>query len=263
MSEVYVSTRLPVIALRGMTVFPDQTVHFDIGRAKSTHALEEAMKRDQTLMLVPQKNIIDDDPNLSGLYPIGTVAKVKQILKSHGENIRVLVTGMYRGRIVELSQFEPYLCGVVETVTETEVTDTLRARALRREATALYGGYIEMLERPAQAVQLRIMSSDSCSFIADAIAQNSGIDYVDKAKLLCQLNPMRRLENAIHLLRQEIQMVQLESDIQEKTRAHMDQEQRDYYLREQIKAIREELGEGDEQSEFAEYEKGILLLNQI
>ena len=86
------------------------------------------------------------------------------------------------------------------------------------------------------------MASDSCGFVADAITQNSGFDYPDKAKILCQLNPLRRLENVLHLLRQEMQMLQLESDIQEKTRAHIDQEQRDYYLREQMKAIREELG---------------------
>ena len=261
MSEVFVSNKLPVLALRGMTVFPEQTVHFDVGRMKSVLALEEAMKRDQVLMLVPQKDIMDDDPNLSGLYPVGTVVRVNQILKSQGENIRVLVTGMYRAKIVELSQFDPYLAGLVETVPETECPNGLRARALRREAVTLYGSYLELWERPAQGVHLRIMASDNSGFVADTIAQNSGIDYRDKAKLLCQLNPLRRLESLLQMLRQEMEMLHLESDIQEKTRAHIDQEQRDYYLREQMKAIREELGEGDEQSEFAEYERGVLMLN--
>ena len=261
MSEVFVSGRLPVLALRGIAVFPEQTVHFDIGRVKSALALEEAMKRDQILMLAPQKNILDDDPGLSGLYPIGTVVKVKQILKSHGENIRVLVTGLYRARIAELTQSTPYLSGVVEKANETASADSLRAHALRREANALYGSYVELMEHPAHAVQLRMLASNDCSFIADSIAQNSGIEYPDKAKLLCQLNPIRRLECALNLLRQEVQMLQLESDIQEKTRAQMDQDQRDYYLREQIKVIREELGEGDDYSEFTEYEKNILSLN--
>ena len=261
MSELFVSSKLPVLALRGMTVFPEQTVHFDVGRIKSVLALEEAMKRDQILMLIPQKSIMDDDPGLSALYPIGTVVKVKQILKSQGENIRVLVTGLYRAKVTDLTQFEPYLSGQVESVSESEVTDSLRARALRREAVSLYGTYLDNLEHPAQAVHLRIMASDSCGFVADSIAQNSGMDYPDKAKLLCQLNPLRRLEMALHLLRQEVQMLRLETDIQEKTRAHIDQEQRDYYLREQIKAIREELGEGDDESEFAAYEKGVLMLN--
>lgn len=261
MTDANVKETLPILALRGMTVFPDQTVHFDIGRTKSAMALDEAMRRNQVLMLVPQKDILDEDPKLSGLFPIGTVVQVKQILKSQGENIRVLVTGLYRAKIKDLAQFEPYLSGCTERVNEAEITDELRARALRREATALYGSYLELLDRPAQAVQLRIMASDSCGFIADAIAQNSGIDYVDKARLLCQLNPLRRLEQAISLLRQELQVLHLESDIQERTRAHIDSEQRNYYLREQMKAIREELGEGDDYSEFSEYEQKILQLH--
>lgn len=261
MSEIYISGNMPVLALRGIAVFPDQTVHFDVGRIKSALALEEAMKKDQTLLLIPQKNIVDDDPDMSGLYPIGTVVKVKQILKSQTENIRVLVTGLYRARISELTQTEPFLAGSVETVSEVSVTDAIRARALRREATAAYGNYLELVERPSQTIQLKILASDSSGYIADAITQNSGFDYRDKAKVLCQLNPLRRLEFVIKLLQQEIQMLRLETEIQEKTRAQIDQEQRDYYLREQMKAIRDELGEGDEYSEFAEYEKKILLLN--
>ena len=261
MSEVIVSGKMPVLALRGITVFPEQVIHFDIGRVKSALALEEAMKRDQILFLVPQKNIIDDDPDLSGLYPVGTVVKVKQILKAQDENIRVLVTGLYRAKITELTQFVPYLAGCVEKLTQTGVSDTMRARALRREANTLYGAYLDFADRPAQGVQLRIMASEDCGFIADTIAQNSSFDYPDKAKLLCQLNPVRRLETVLRLLSQEVEMLQLESEIQQKTRTIMDQNHRDYYLREQMKAIREELGEGDENTEFAEYEKGILKLN--
>ena len=263
MNEIIITGRMPVLALRGMTVFPEQTVHFDVGRIKSAMALENAMKKDQVLFLAPQKNINDDDPSLSGLYPIGCVAKIKQILKSQGENIRVLVTGLYRAKITELSQTEPFLSGTVEQVPEARAVENLRSRALRREANTLYGTYLEYVERPAQSVQLRMLSTESCGFLADSIAQNSGIDYPEKAKLLCQLNPVRRLEQAVHFLHQEIQMLQMESDIQERTRAHIDQEQRDYYLREQMKAIREELGEGDEHSEFAEYERKILSLHLL
>ena len=261
MSDIFISEKLPVLALRGLAVFPDQSVHFDIGRAKSALALEAAMKANQLLMLVPQKNIIDDDPDMNALFPIGTVVKVKQILKAHGDNIRVLVSGLYRCRITDLTQFTPYLSGVVERVSDVHWDDTLRTRALRRDANALYGQYMEFLDHPAQSMHLRMIASNDCGFIADAIAQNSGIEYSDKAKLLCQLNPVKRLEKAIQLLQVEIQMLQMEADIQEKTRMQMDQEQRDYYLREQLKVIREELGEGDEFSEFSEYEKGILRLN--
>ena len=261
MSEEYVSGRLPVLALRSLAVFPEQTVHFDIGRVKSAMALEYAMKHNQRLILVPQKNILDDDPGLSGLFPIGTVVKVKQILKSKNENIRVLVEGIHRAKILELTQTEPYLAGIVEPYMQVPVKDSLRGRALCREAAMLYSRYSEMVEHPAQSMQLKVFASEDCGFVADAIAQNSGIDYRDKAKLLCQLNPIRRIENTLKLLQQEIQMLHIEADIQEKTRAVIDQNQRDYYLREQMKTIREELGEEDEYAEFAEYEKSILLLN--
>ncbi len=261
MSKHFISGRLPILALRGLAIFPEQTVHFDVGRLKSAMALEYAMKHDQTLILVPQKDILEDDPGLNGLYPIGTVVKVKQILKSQNENIRVLVTGLHRARILELTQNEPYLAGIVEPTTEVSVKDVLQSRALCREAAMLYGSYSDMVERPAQAVHLRILASEDCGFVADSIAQNSGIDYRDKAKLLCQLNPVRRLENTLKLLQQEIQMLHIEADIQEKTRANIDQDQRDYYLREQIKTIREELGENNDDNEFADYEKKILLLN--
>ena len=260
MSEVINSARMPILALRGLVVFPDQTTHFDIGRVKSALALEKAMKKDQILYLAPQKRMEEDDPELDGLYPIGCVVRVNQILKSQGENIRVLVTGLYRARIASLEQSEPYLAGIADQVQETAETESLRSRALRRDANALYRNYLELAERPAQSFQLKMISSDSCGFVADSIAQNSGIEYPDKAKLLCQLNPVRRLEHVIHLLRQEMEMLQIESDIQERTKAHIDQEQRDYYLREQIKAIREELGEDDDVSEFSEYERQILLL---
>ena len=245
--------KLPILALRGLTVFPDQTVHFDVGRAKSVLALEAAMKQDQTLFLVPQKDLLVDDPKLADLYSIGTVVKVKQVLKTQTENLRVLVTGVCRGKITELSQSEPYLFGTVEAVAEQEPDDSMRSQALRREANALYGLYLQMSEHPAQAIYLHMMASSSNGFIADAIAQNSGIEFPDKAKLLCMLNPTRRLEMALRLLHREVEMLRLESDIQEKTKAVMDRNQRDYYLREQIKVIREELGEEEDENEGESY----------
>ena len=261
MSEQIVAGRLPVLALRGLTVFPNQTVHFDVGRMKSVKALEQAMKEGQFIFLAPQKDIVDDDPGLEGLYSIGTVAKIKQILKPQGETLRVLVNGLCRGRITELYQNEPYLEGEIQAVPETEITDSPRHRALCREANTIYGTYLELSEFPAQTVQLRMLSSYDPGFLADSIAQNSGMDHMDKAKLLCDLNPVRRLEATIRLLRREVEMLHLETEIQAKTHANMDKNHRDYFLREQMKVIREELGEGDEYAEFAEYEKKILMLN--
>ena len=260
MSDMITIGNMPILALRGLVIFPDQTVHFEVGRQKSVLALEEAMKKDQTLLLIPQKDITVDDPELHDLHPIGCVAKVKQILKMQGETIRVLATGISRARIHHLEQNEPYLKGEVMTVAETELADTSHARALRREANNLYTSYVEMSEHPAQIVQLRMLASDSTGFIADSIGQNSGIEYKDKIHLLIQMNPVRRLEMAIRYLRQEMEMLRMETEIQEKTRAHIDRQQKDYYLREQMRVIQDELGEDDE-SEFLAYEKQILNLN--
>lgn len=260
MAEQFMSGNMPILALRGIVVFPDQTIHFDVGRMKSVLALDAAMKKDQVLMLVPQKDIVHDDPKLKDLYALGTVVRVKQVLKSQGENIRVLVTGLHRARILSQTQFEPYLSGEVEPVEDSIWSENLRTVALCREANSLYSSYLEFIEKPSQSVQLRMISSNDCGYIADSIAQNSGMDYRDKAKILCQLNPVRRLESVITMLRKEVALLEMESDIQEKTRAYIDQEQRDYYLREQMKVIRDELGEGEEYSEFAEYEKRILSL---
>ena len=260
MSEILHSGKMPILALRGLAVFPDQTIHFDVGRRKSILALEAAMKKDQILLLIPQRNLMDSDPTLEQLYTIGTVAKVKQVLKSHGENLRVLVTGLCRAKISDLTQFDPYLEGQVTAVPETDVQDNTRGRALRREANTLYGMYLELTEHPAQAIHLQMLTSEDSGFVADSIGQNSGIDFPEKVKLLAQMNPVKRLEMAVRLLRQELEILKLESQIQEKTRVNMDKNQKDYYLREQMRAIREELGEGEDDNEFDSYAQKIKAL---
>ena len=139
--------------------------------------------------------------------------------------------------------------------------DNIQHRVLRREANALYTGYCELTEHPAQNIVLKMIATENSGFLADTIAQYSSIDFRDKAKLLCQMNPVRRLEQAVKLLREEVEMLKLDLEIQQKTRANIDQNQKDYYMREQIKVLREELGEGDDDAEFAEFEKKILQLH--
>ncbi len=261
MSDYMISGKLPILALRGLAVFPDQTVHFDVGRSKSIRALEAAMKGEQNILLIPQRDLMVDDPGLDDLFTIGVVAKVKQVLKTHGDNLRVLVTGLCRARIASLDQTDPYLSGMVCSVPETEQLDSTRSVALRREANSLYSKYAELSEFPAQTILLRLSASENNGFTADTIAQNSGIDFTEKGKLLCQMNPTRRLEAVIKLLRQEVEVLKLEAQIQERTKANMDQNQKDYYLREQMRAIREELGEDVDADEFEQYTARICSLS--
>ena len=169
MTEILYAGKMPILALRGLAVFPEQTVHFDVGREKSVRALEAAMKKDATLLLIPQKDLMTDDPKFADLYSVGTVVKVKQMLRSQGENIRVLVTGICRARIASVEQSTPFLAGMVEAVPVEQAPENARAHALRREANALYATYVQMSEHPAQPIQLKMLASDDCGFIADTI----------------------------------------------------------------------------------------------
>ena len=262
MSEILISEQMPILALRGLTVFPKQMLHFDVGREKSVKALELAMKGDQRIFLVTQKKILDDEPTEKHLYRIGTVAKIKQVLRTQGDLVRVLVEGEYRACIGQLLQTEPCLSGRVESVPEQNSdAGAPRAEALMREAVMLFDEFLELLQKPAQELQLRLLAVHEPGFIADTIGQHATFGYQDKAKLLAQLNPVRRLDAAVRLLRHELEVLKLESEMQDKTREQIDKGQRDYYLREQLKVIRNELGEDDEEEDAAAYRAKIQALH--
>ena len=258
MQEIVVSGQMPVLALRGIVVFPLQTVHFDVAREKSVKAVEKAMESDQILFLVPQKNIVDDDPSVEALHELGTVVKIKQVLRSKGEGMRVLVSGMYRARINNMISVDPCMFARVDMVEETTCNLTNRLRAIMRDVNMAFAAYLDMTQHPAQQLQLKMMASSEPGYLADCLAQHVGFDYPDKMKLLSQLNPGKRLEAASKLLSREIEMLTIELDIQSKARQNMDQSQRDYYLREQLKVIRNELGEGDDEGECDTYREKIL-----
>ncbi len=260
MGEPIVKENIPIIPLRGVVVYPDQTVHFDIGRMKSIMALEHAMNRDQILFLVPQVDLMDEDPEFSQLYNVGTVVKVKQILKSQGETIRILVNGLYRARLESISQTETFLRGKITQILPKEYQDTVQVRSLRRQANELFATYLELIERPNQPAQFAMMASSDCGFMADCIGQFAGFEYEHKIRILLQLHPVMRLRIAIKALQNEIHMLQLDAQVQERTRAAIDQEQKDYYLREQLKVIRQELGDKDDRGEQEDYAEKIRAL---
>ena len=262
MNDILLSQRLPVLALRGLNVFPGMTIHFDVGRKKSIRAVEEAMhNHGQEIFLVTQRDVQDDDPDLSGLYAIGTVSVVKQILKLPGETIRILVQGKYRARITECIQSEPYLFGRVETVSDLPYSKASpKTEALLREAQALYEHFLELTGRSVQDGLGALLTSQDLGYIADYITQNSTINYTDKQRILEQLHPLKRLEQATILLGRELHILQLETEIQEKVQESVNKGQRDYYLREQMRVIQNELGEGDEEEELQQYHDAITKL---
>ncbi len=258
MSEVITSQRLPMLALRGLNVFPNMTIHFDVGRKKSIRAVEEAMRGNQEIFLVTQKDIQVDDPKIKDLYNIGTVSVVKQVLRLPGDTIRVLVEGRYRASLSELIQSDPYLFGRVISVPDMPYNRMQnKADALIRQVQMFYDHFLELSGRNMPDGLVAIMSSDDVGFIADYVIQNSSVNFTDKQRVLEQLYPMKRLELACILLGKELDIMQLEADIQERVQENVNKGQRDYYLREQMRVIQQELGEEDDGEEIKTYQKKI------
>lgn len=250
MSDYQPMTCLPVLALRGLVVFPGCVTHFDVGRTKSVRSVEEAMRANQTIFLVAQRDLETDDPKKADLYEIGTVATVKQILRLPGDNMRILVEGQYRAKLLDMIHSEPYLFGRVLELDELGYRhDPLRLQALIRQGHELFGQFVDLAVKAGQESMLQILSSDEPGKLADVIGQNATFPYDQKQRILEQLHPVKRLELAIELLAQELDILQLESEISEKVQENVNKNQRDYYLREQIHAIREELGEDDSDDE--------------
>ncbi len=253
---------MPMLALRGLTVFPNMLVHFDVGRDKSIKALDAAMASDQMIFLVAQKDIRVDDPTQADLYKYGTVANVRQVLKLPGDNIRILVEGSHRARLFGILQTEPYFNVEIQTIEEPirKVTGLKTEAALRR-VQELFEEYAALAPRMSHEVIMNIVSATDLGYLADYIAQNIQLKYADKQLILEETNPLRRVEKVISLLVREIQILELEHSLQEKLSGQINKNQRDYYLREQMKIIQNELGDTDDiESEVADYTARILAL---
>ena len=258
MNEIILTEKMPVLALRGLTVFPNASMHFDVGREKSIRALDKAMSKDQRIFLVTQKDIMKDDPDFGDLYPVGTVARVQQVLKMSGDSVRILVFGEYRARLVEGGKTTPYLSACVESLPDTDyMPGTPKIEALIRQSAQLFDEFAELSQRPVHDVMLRILSTNDPGNIADMIGQAGTFSFAEKMRILQQRHPVQRLELANVLLARENEVLHLENQIQDKTQQSIDKGQRDYYLREQMKVIRTELGEGDDESEIEEYREKI------
>ena len=239
--------RIPLIALRGLTVFPDMLIHFDVGREKSVKALEEAVANDQQVFLVSQKDLRTDDPSGDELYNIGTMSRIRQILRLPGDNVRVLVEGKSRALLRGVTQQEPYVIAEVEPV-EPPARKYAQARieALTRQAQELFGELAALMPRLSPEVLMNVHAESDPGRMADYIAQNLSVRHADKQSVLEMINPVRRLEKVCAIMSHEAEILELESDLQSKLRDQLAKNQRDYYLREQIKTIQSELGDGDD-----------------
>ena len=246
---------IPTIALRGLTVFPSVLIHFEVAREMSIHALEEAMSSGGPIFLVGQKDISVEAPEAKDLYTVGTIANIRQILRMPGDNVRVLVEGERRGRLEKLLRTEPYLEAAVQ---EIEVPDSPKepspkVEALIRSTYDLFQTYEELVPKLSPDHLVKVLANQDPGYIADYIAQNIPMRNSGKQAVLEELRPVRRLEKLHRLLKREVEILMMDQEIQRKAKEQMSNQQRDYYLREQIKAIQSELGEDDGSDEVEEY----------
>ncbi len=237
---------MPTLALRGLTVYPRMLIHFDVGREASILALEEAMSSNNPIFLVAQKDIRVENPTSKDLYVVGTIANVRQILRLPGKSIRVMVEGVSRGRLRDLTRTEPYLLSQVESVgSEENEKLTVKGEALVRTAYELFERYVELSPRMSGDALLNVMANEDPGYIADFIAQNMPMRVSDKQSILDELRPISRMNKLIRLLRREVEILELEQEIQSRVQDNLSQNQRDAVLREQLRVIQRELGEGD------------------
>ena len=261
MKESY-GISLPVMALRGISVFPQMVYSFDVGREKSIRALDEAMNGDQQMILLMQKDVTVDEPGPDDLFDVGVLVHIRQILKMPGDTVRILVEGLSRIHMTEFTQESPCLEGECEKLEDDHYrTSAPKVEALLRVAYQLYGNYSDLLPKGNAEALLRLMTSDDPAFVSDYLAQNCGFKYEDKQKCLEMLHPVKRLEAALKILGSEIEIMKIESDIADQVQEAMNKSQRDYYLREQLKVIHQELGEEDEDQEIDDYRQKILELH--
>ena len=251
---------LPTIALRGLVVFPNNLVHFEVGREKSIAAVEWAMANNSNVFLVAQKAMETSDPTQADLFSYGVVAEVKQVLRVSDDLVKVLVEGKYRAKLTELDTSGDFLLSAVRPapVRAGKAEEAVETEALLRALKTGFDEYLGMNPRLGKDVVFAIVSSDDPAFLSEYMPANLLFRYEDKQAVMDECTLNGRLKKLIEMLRRECQVMKIEKEIAEKVNESMDKNQRDYYLHEQLHIISDELGEGDDtHAEADEYRRRI------
>ncbi len=256
---------MPLLPLRGITVFPGMIINFDVERPMSVAALNAAIGSEQEIFLVTQKDIATALPHANDLFSVGTVCTIHQVLKIPGSSIvKVMVEGKYRARVMSIEESRPCYNATVEKMEAMPVpTLTPKIEALVRSLVNLFDEYSELAGNVAPETFLSVVDNTDPGYVADYVAQNVFLKHTDKQLVLEEMRPVRRVELLNRILNREINVISLEKSIEEVTKEEMNRAQRDYYLREQMKVIQRELGgEVYEESgdEIGEYREKILAL---
>ena len=244
---------MPLLPLRGVMVFPYMIIHLDVGREKSIAALEKAMVQDRLIMLSTQKDAITDKPEPDDIFKVGTVAEVKQLLKLPGGTIRVLVEGLYRAEIVEYISEEPYYEVEINEFKDAEEKPT-DVEALTRAVVSQFENWVKLSKKIPPETMVSVVVVEEPGRLSDLIVSHLSLKIEDKQLLLEAIDIKERLEKLCEILAREMEILELEKKIAGRVRKQMEKTQKEYYLREQLKAIQKELGEKDDKStEIAEY----------
>ena len=239
---------LPVIALRGLVVFPNNVVHFEVGREKSIAAIEAAMHGNSSVFLVAQQEMDTENPSREDLYAYGVIADIKQALRVSDDLVKVLVEGKTRARLLELETEGKYLQASVRPAPVRGIAADKRTQceALVRSLKDSFEEYLSFSPQLSKDVVYNIISSDNPLFLSEYMPANLLLKYEDKQTILNETSLLTRLEKLLTLLREECQVLEIERDLDEKVNAQMDKGQREYYLREQMHIISEELGDAED-----------------
>ena len=253
---------LPVLPLRGLNIFPNLLFHFDVGRKKSIKAIESAMANDSRIFLVSQKQLKVEDPKAKDIYTVGTVAKVRQILKMPNDIIRVLIEGECRAKLRTTLEEEPYLVASVTLHPEEKhEAETKKELALLRKVQEAFSIYANVAGSVSEEMIVSVLDAKDTGRLCDYICQNIHLPVESKQAVLEQFDITKRANKFIEIITEETDIIELENRIQDKVKYGIDKHQREYYLKEQIKAINDELGEGEDTvSESMEYKKKIQAL---
>ena len=259
---------LPMVALRGMVVLPEEVVHFDVSREKSLRAIERAMQEEQKIFLAAQKDIETEDPGIRDLYRVGCVASVKQIVKLPHKISRILVSGEKRAEMEYLSQEEPFLRADIQIIEDTVSEDnqklqenTLNATAMLRGLRDIFKEYMAKNPKLAKELAAQIEEITSLKKLVDTIAANMPMTCAEAQQILEETDTIKRYEQLSFKIVNEIRIMNIKEELQAKIKERVDKNQREYILREEMKLIREELGEDNVQTDAEEFEQAAEALN--
>ncbi len=253
---------LPMVALRGMTVLPEQVIHFDVSRNKSLQAIEQAMREEQKIFIAAQKNAETDDPGIHDVYRTGCVASIRQVVKLPNNLRRVLILGEQRAELEYLEQDTPFLRADIQILPDSDDPDSMGILDGSLGSTAMVSGLKEIFKeyrtknkKISREFSAQVEDTQSLKKLVDIIAAALPMPYTEAQKLLEQTELLKRFETVSSRMMEEIQIIGIKEDIQKKLKERVDKNQREYILREEMKLIREELKEDNVQSDAEEFQK--------